>query len=207
MQRRILRQLCQRRAHDARSGDADIEHHVRLTDAMKRACHERIVFRRIAKYHQLGSADALAVLGQFCGFAHDLAHHGDGVHIDACLGGADVDGGADEVRLCERARDGFNQRAVSGAEAFLYQRTVAADKVDTDVLGGAVKRFGVFDRIAAADGGQHSDRRDADALVDDRNTVFLLDLFAGRDQILCFCVNLVVDLFAGAVDVAVCAVE
>ena len=114
VQRRVLRQLSQGGAYDARTGDADVEHHVRFTDTMKRACHERVVFRRVAEYHQLGSADALAVLGQFCGFAHDLAHHGDGIHVDAGLGGADVDGGADEVRLCERAWDGFDQRAVAG---------------------------------------------------------------------------------------------
>ena len=181
MQRRVIRKFSQRGAYHARTGNTDIQHDVRFTDAMESACHKRIILRRVAEYDQLSRADALPVLGQFRCFAHDLAHHGNRVHIDAGLGGTDVDGGTDEICLRERARNGRNQFAVPGTEALLYQRAIAADEIDADVFGSAIQCLGIFDRVTAADRDEHRDRGNTDALINNRNPVFFFNLLAGCD--------------------------
>ena len=142
---------------------------------MKSTCHERVVFRRIAKYHKLCSTDALPIACQSRSFFNYAAHHANGIHIDSGLRRADVYRRADKIRLCKRTRNGFNEFTIARTETLLDERTVAADKVYADRLGSTVKCFCVFYRIAAAYRNEHRDWSNADSLVYDGNTVFFRD--------------------------------
>ena len=83
----------------------------------------------------------------------------------------------------------------------------AADEVDAHVFGHPVQGFGIFHRISAAGSHQHGNRRHADPLIDDGNSVFLFDELTGLYQIFGVRVNFVVNFFTGPVDVAVTAVQ
>ena len=50
--------------HHAGAGDAHVDDALRLAHAVERARHEGVVLHRVAEYHQLGAADAVAVRGQ-----------------------------------------------------------------------------------------------------------------------------------------------
>ena len=206
--RGVLRQLGQRGAHGTRAGNADMDLAVRLARAVERARHKRVVLGRIAEDDQLGIAHAHVVLRQLGGLAHDLAHQFDGVHVDAGLGGANIDAGAYNICLCQRAGNRGDQPLVTRRKALMHQRAEAADEVDPHSLGCAVQRFGVLHRVGIGRGAQqHGNGRYADALVDDGDAVLLADAVHNRDEIAREAGDLVVDLLARLVRVRVDAVQ
>ena len=145
---------------------------VRLARAVERARHEGVVLRCIAEDDELCCADALTVLRARRGFLDDGPHHLDGVHVDAALGGADVDAAADVVRAGQRLRDAADEPLVPGGKALVHQRRVAADEVDAHGLGRSVQRFGIPHRVCVRRAGQqHGDGRYRDALVYDGHAV------------------------------------
>ena len=206
--RGVFRQLGQRSTHRTGAGNADVDLAVRLARAVERARHKRVVLGRIAEDDQLGIAHAHVVLRQLSGLAHDLAHQFDGIHIDAGLGGANIDAGAYNICLCQRAGDRGDQPLVARRKALMYQRTKAADEVDPHSLGCAVQRFGVLHRVGIGRSAQqHGNGRYADALVDDGDAVLLADTVHNRDEIAREAGDLVVDLLARLVRVRVDAVQ
>ena len=174
---------------------------------MEGTCHERIVFRSIAEYHQLGGTDTLAFLRQFGCFADCLTHHFHCIHVDAGLGGANIYGRTYEIGFRQSPWNCFNQSFVTCTETFVNQSAEAADEVDSYILCHPVQGLGILHRVAAAGSHQHGNRCDADSFIYDRNTVLLFDEFTGFHQVLGLAVNLVINLFAGLVDVAVTAVQ
>ena len=90
----------------------------------------------------------------------------------------------------------------------MYKRAVAADKVYANGIGCSVKSLCEFDRAhAGACRSKHSNRSNGYSLVDDRNTEILADILAGLYKILCIAADLVVNLTARAVDIAVDTVK
>ena len=194
--------------YNARAVYTDIEHAVRLADTVEGACHERIVLYRVGKYNQLAGADALAVSGQFSGLTDDLTHHADCIQVCACLGRSDVDRGAHQICGCQRFRNRANQNFIALGKALLYKRGESADKVDTAGSRCAIQRLcerHIRSRVGCR--ADHCHRCDGNALVDDRDTQFCLDLLAGFHQMLRFAGDFVINLVAGGVDVAGDAVE
>ena len=134
----------------------------------------------------------------------DLADHLHGIHVDAGLGGAHVDGGAHDVGFGQCLRDGFDEHVLGGRHALAHERAVSADEVDADLLRGFVKRVGDRDEILgglAAAGADEGDRGDGDALVDDRDAEVALDVLARGDEILRVARDFVVDVRTGGVEV------
>ena len=96
----------QRSAHHAGAGNADVDYAVRFAGAVEGAGHKGVVLRGVAEYHQLGCADAVAVgcaFGCFRRMMAPIIFHS--IHIDAGLGGADIDRGADEFGVSQRLRN------------------------------------------------------------------------------------------------------
>ena len=174
---------------------------------MKRACHKRIIFRRIAEDYQFGSADALPVACQLRCFLDHVAHHFDSVHVDAGFCGTNIDGRADEVRFCQCSWNGFDQFPVAGRKTFLHESGIPADEVDADLLCRLVKGMSVLDRITAGYCCQHGDRCYGNSLVYDGNTVFLFDLFPCLNKVAGQTADLFIDLLAGLVDICIAAVQ
>ena len=192
---------------DTGAGNAHVDHAVGLTDAVERACHERIILYGVAEHHQLGRADAVAVSGELGALADHLAHHLDGVHIDARLGRAHVDRGTDVAGLVEGAGNGADQLHISCGEALLHQCREATDEVDTHGVGSTLQSVGIFHRITAGDGNQHRNGGHGNALIDNRHAVLRLNILACFYEIACTADDLIVDLLAGAVNVAVSAIQ
>ncbi len=105
VQRRVLRELAESRANNARPRDTDIEHNVRLANTVECSSHERVVLWCVAEYDELRGTYALIVLSQLRRLANDISHDFDRIHVDASLGRADVHGRAHELGLGESARD------------------------------------------------------------------------------------------------------
>ena len=167
--------------------------------------HKGVILWRIAEYHQLGRSNAVPVSGQPRRLADHFAHYPDRVHVDPGLGGADVHRRADKFRLCQRPRNGFDQFFIPCGKSFVYQSRIAADKVDPYFLCRPVQSQGVFYRISPGGRHQHGDRRYRNALVDDRDSVFRLNLLSHLHQVFGVGGDFVVHFLTGAVDVRVTA--
>ena len=196
-----VRRLGECRAHHAGAGNAHIDHAVRLTRAMKCARHEGVVIRRVAKDNELCAADAVAVRCDLCRLAHDFTHHPYGIHIDAGLGGTDIDGGADVLCAGERLRNAADERFVPRGKALLHQRRIAADEVDAHSLCRTLKRQRVFNRVSPARCADHGDRGNGNTLIDDRDTEFPLDLLSCAHKTLCPARDLIVNAAAGLMEI------
>ena len=145
--------------------------------------------------------------GKLGSLPYHAAHKLYGIHIDTGFGGADVYRGAYKVSSSQSTRHSFDELFVTCAETFLHQSTEAADEVYSHILGNTVKGKGVLYRVSAAHSNQHGDRCYADSFIYDRNFVFFLYSLAGFNQVFGFFVYFLVNLFAGAVYVAVCTVQ
>ena len=175
---------------------------------MESASHKGVILRCIAEDHQLCCADALAVGGQFGGFLYGLAHQLDGVHVQARLGGADVDRAAHDVGLGQGTGDGLDQAAVSAGEALVDQGGIAAHKVDPYLFAGSVQGLGKVHRVCIRAGAQqHGNGGNADALIDDGDTIFRADVLHGGHQIGRPGGDLAVSLLTGFAGVRVDAVQ
>jgi len=140
----------------------------------------------------------------------DVAEQFDGVHVDTGFGGSHVDGRADDVGFAQRFRQGADEQLFGGGHGLGYERGVAADQVDADLLRRMVKCMRDFHEIvrrftrACADQGN---RGDGDALIDDRNAVVAFDGFAGGYEILGVRGDFVVDVVADFVNAVGRAVQ
>ena len=111
--------LGESRSDNSGAGYADVYNAVRLARAVECTRHKRVILRGVAKHHQLCGADAVPVGGQLRAAAHHPAHHCDGIHIDARLGRAYVDRGADMLRHAQRLGDSLDKLPVAGGKALL----------------------------------------------------------------------------------------
>ena len=204
----ILGQLCQRGAHSAGAGNADVDLTVGLAGAVECTGHEGVVLRCVAEHHQLCRADALAVGGQLAGLLHGFAHQLDGIHVQARLGGTDIHRAAHDVGFSQCAGDGLDQAAVTGREALVHKGGVAAHKVHAHLLACGIQCLGKVHGVCIGAGTQqHGNGGDADPLVDDGNAVLGADMLHGGHQIGCLGGDLIVDFFAGLLRVRINAVQ
>ena len=152
---------------------------------MEGAGHERIVFHRIAKHDELGAAQAILRSGQARSLYDGATHQRHRVHVDACLGRADVDRCADALSNGECLRNRRDQGRIAARHAFLHQRGKAAEEIDPDLFRRAVQVFGhqhIRVRIRAL--GDQGDRRHRNAFVDDGDAVLGGNFFARAHQVL-----------------------
>ena len=68
------RNFLQRAPHNAGTGNADIDHTIRLARAVECPRHKRIVLRRVAEYNQFRGADTVFVRRGNCRLFDDTAH-------------------------------------------------------------------------------------------------------------------------------------
>ena len=109
---------------------------------MEGTCHKGVILGDVGKDHQLGTADGVAVTGEIGGALDGTAHHADGVHVDARLGGGYVDGGADKLGFRERLGNDRDEVFCPLCHAFLHECGKAADKVDAHGIRRTLERFG-----------------------------------------------------------------
>src|SRR5699024_183478 len=64
---RTVARAADRRLHHARAGYTDVDNSLRFADAVERARHERVIVHRVGKYHELGAAHRVVILGQLGG--------------------------------------------------------------------------------------------------------------------------------------------
>ena len=95
-------------------------------------------------------------------------------------------------------RNAIDEATIAVAHALLHEGGKSADKVDAYSLCRTVQGLCNRHKVLRALAGCSADKGDrchGDPLVDDRDPEIALDLFSGRDQVLCECRDLVVDLF------------
>ena len=74
--------------------------------------------------------------------------------------------------------DTFNQGIVAGGKSLMHQSRIAADKIDAGRLRSALQSLGKFHRIfSLAGSGDHSDRGNRNAFMNNRNPIFFADVF------------------------------
>ena len=164
--------------------------------------HKWIIPRGVGKYYQLGTAQGILISGQLGGTLDDFAHLADTVHIDACLGGTQVYRGAYHIGGSQSLRDGIQQDFVTVGKALLYQGRKTANKVYAYSLGCLVQ--GLCHRhigICLAGFSGNGNRSNGNTLMNNRNTVLGLNIFAGFYQKLSRLGNLVVDIAAELVNI------
>jgi len=171
------------------------------------ACHKGVVLGGVAKNNQLGGADALPVRRSLGGVHNHAAHNPHGVQIDPRLCGADVHRGADEFRLAQRLGNGGDKLTVAGGKTLLHQGGIPADKVDAHLFGRAVQGVGVPHHVPSGSARQYGDGGHRNALVDNGDSVLLLDFIAGPHKLPGPGGDFVVHLLAGARNIAVHAVQ
>ena len=103
--------------HYAGARDTDVDDGVGLAHAVEGAGHEGVVVGGIAEYDELRRTDALLVFGGFGRILHDVAHQPDGIHVDAGLGGAHVDAGANHVGSGECLGNGADEQLIAARHA------------------------------------------------------------------------------------------
>lgn len=198
--------LFQRDFDDSGTGDADVDDAVVLARAEERARHKGVVLDRVGEHDQLGAGDAVLVASEVGGAFEDAAHQADGVHIDACFRGGDVDGRAHFFGGRERFGDALDELALIGGHRLVDEGGVAAEEVDAYLFCRAVERaYDLY--MSAACGRDEADRGDGHALVDDGDADLFGDGVAHVDETAGGAHDLVVDLGGGAVGVVGDAVE
>ena len=159
--------------------------------------HEGVILHGVGKHHQLGAAQAVLVPGELGGLFDDAAHLGHGIHIDAGLGGAHVNAGADHIRGGHGLGDGADQLPVALGGALLHQGGEAADDVDTAGFRSCIQCLGNFHiAFCLAGSGHQRNGGDGNALIDNGNAELRLDLPAHTDQVLGAAGDLVIGFFA-----------
>ena len=91
--------------YNTRAADANIDDTVCFCYSVESTCHERIVIRSIAEYHQFRAAKGILLLACLRCFQHDLAHKLYCVHVDSCFCGTYVYRTAHTLCLCQSLRD------------------------------------------------------------------------------------------------------
>ena len=204
----LFDQAVKRLLHNARTGNTDVDHDVRLTDTEVGAGHEGHVLGNVAEDNELRRADTVAVRGRLGDIKHALAHQGNRVHVDTGLRAAHVDRGADAVRGREGFRQRVDQVTLTGGDALLNESAETAHKVDTDFLRGSVKLAADGGKLIAREGGaDRTDRRNRNTLVHNRNAVAVADHVAGLNEALRILADLRAETIGKRVVVGARAVE
>ena len=185
-------------SHNTRAADADIDDLICLGHAVECTRHKRIVIRCITEYHQLGTPNAVTVCCARCSLMYDISHQTNGIHIQAGLGGTKVYGAAYKICHCQCIRDGTDQQLVAHGHSLGHQSAVSSDEVDPQCLGRTIQCLGDRHVILRSLAGCRTDQRDRSdryTLVDDRDSIFPLNILSGLHQILGHRGDTVVNLF------------
>ena len=165
--------------NNARTGNAHVQDALRLTNAVESAGHKGVVLHCIGKNHQLCAAQSIVVRGNFRSFLNNSAHFSYGIHIDARLGRAHINTGADTLSCAQRLRNGADQLPITGSTALLHQSRKAADEVNAADFRCFVHSScngGIG--ICLASTGHQGNGGNRNALIDNGNTKFPLNILA-----------------------------
>ncbi len=177
----VIGELGKSRADNARAGNTDVDYTVWFADAVEAPAINGLSSGALQNTTSLAAPMHCRSLVSSAASLITTAHHATAsILMPALVEPMLTDEQTKSVSASARGMDAMSSRSPA-LKALLYERAIAADKVDADRLGSTIKCLGVFDRIAAADRDEHRDRSNADALINDGNTVFFRDLLAGSD--------------------------
>ena len=163
---------------------------------MECTCHKGIVIRCITEHNQFCTTQGIIFLGILSGFLHHLSHKLDRIHIDACLGGAQVHRAAHTLCGGQRKRNGTDQQLVCRSHSLAYQCRISAKEIHTHFMcyfiQGLCNACEILDGVACGAADQRNGRY-GNSLIYNRNTKFSGDLLSGLHQILGCFVNFVIN--------------
>ena len=171
---------------------------------MEGTCHEWVIIRSIAENNELSATQRTIVLGSLGCILDDFSQQANGVHIDTGLGRTYVYRAADEIGLSHSLRDRTDEEFIALAHTLAYDGRVAAEEVDTQLLGTLVESLGNLHVVIGSLAGRAAhecDRSDRDALVYDRHTIFFRDVLTGLHQILGEAGNLIINVLTELVKI------
>ena len=137
-----------------------------------------------------------------------MAHFFHSVHVQPGLCRTNIDRRTDKFRLAQGFGNTVNQSEIPGAKAFMYQSRIPAHKVHARGPGCSIQSFCVTNRIYLwGSSGDHSNGGDGNAFMNNRNTVFTADIFAGFHQVLGTTADFVINFLASFFCIRVDTVE
>ena len=149
--------------------------------------HKRIVIRRIAENDKLCTAVYRKLLCLLCSLLDDGAHQAHSVHVNARLGRSKIYGGADNLRLLQRLRNGTDQKLICLCHALGHKCAVASKEIHTDLSCHLIQSLCDFHKILRAVAGRPADQSDGrhrNSFVDNRNPEITGNIFPCRNKIL-----------------------
>ncbi len=192
------------RLHHAGAGHTHVNGTLRLTNAAESTSHKGIILHRIGEHHQLGTAKAILFSSHFRRFLDDLPHFPHGVHVNACTGGAYVDGRAQPLRFSHDFRDGGQQPLISSRSALLHQCGVTAQEVNPHLVRRLIQPAGNGTGICLTN---QAHRRHGDSLIHNGDSQFHFDGLAGLHQIAGHAANLIVNPLAALFPIPIGTVQ
>ena len=127
---------------------------------MESSCHERIVVRRIAEYHQLGAAQGILICRCLRCLQDNISHQPDRIHVDPGPGGAQIHRAAHPLGLCQRLRDGADQQFICLCHPFGNSCRIAADEIDAHFFGCTVHGLSKGHKVLCAFAGSAAHQGD-----------------------------------------------
>ena len=171
---------------------------------MEGTCHEWVIIRSIAENNELSATQRTIVLGSLGCILDDFSQQANGVHIDTGLGRTYVYRAADEIGLSHSLRDRTDEEFIALAHTLAYDGRVAAEEVDTQLLGTLVESLGNLHVVIGSLAGRTTyecNRSDRDALVYDRHTILFRDVLTSLHQILGEAGNLIINVLTELVKI------
>ena len=165
---------------------------------MESTCHKRVVIRRVAKYHQLGTAKGILLFGSLCCLKDDFSHQLHGVHVDSGLCGTNVYRAAHPLSACKCPGNGTDQKLFCGGHSFAYKSSVSADKVYSNLFCSFVKSLGDGHKVLcglAGSSAYQTNRGYGNSFIYNGNSVLGRNLLSGCYQILSISGNFVINFF------------
>ena len=171
---------------------------------MEGTSHEWVIIRSIAENNELSATQRTIILGSLGCILDDFTQQAYSIHVDTSLGRTYVYRAADEIGLGHSLRDRTDEKLIALAHTLAYDGRVAAEEVDTQLLGALVESLGNLHIVIGSLAGRTTyecNRSDRDALVYDRHTIFFRDVFTGLHQILGEAGNLIVNVLTELVEI------
>ena len=195
-------------AHYPRTGNADINNTVRFSRTMKCACHKWVIFRSITEHYQFCSTNTVSVGRQFCCLTYHFTHFGNSIHVNTCFCRTDINRGTNKIRFSQSLRNTGNQCIIACTEAFMYQSGISADKVNADFFCGFIQSMCKINwAFSIARACQHSNRRNRDSFINNRNPIFFGDIFTRFHQVFGIAANFIINFCTSCLDIRINTIQ
>ena len=166
--------------------------------------HKGIVLNGIGKDHQFSCPH----FRSFRCFLDNPPHIPNSCHIDARLGGADIDRRTNLGGFSQGPRNGIDEDFIPFLVALLHQGRITTDKINPDFMSCLVQGFSnrnIVRRIRCRPNQRDGCHRNP--LIDDWNTQFSCDFIPNSHQLASLGHNLIVDFFSHSVDVGINTIQ